>query len=122
MGCGKIGAAKKAALCGTIDPARSMSGEFTLSYHFYATKDKRNHFELFLDTDGKSALETWQHYGPLHDARSNGIRFQESNPHRREYLAFSGVISHGRGRLRILRRGRFSDCRRQKAKFIKVRL
>lgn len=99
-----------------------MRGDFTLSYHFYSRKDPRNHLELFLDIDGESPLETWQHFGGLRKSASGSVRFTESQPHRREYLTYAGKISEGRGRLRILRRGRFSDCRRQKAKIIKVQL
>ncbi|MBL8033809.1 MAG: hypothetical protein JNJ69_08925 [Leptospiraceae bacterium] len=82
-----------------------MRGEFTLSYHYYALKDRRNHMELFLDTDGESLLETWQAY------RGDIPRFRSAPAHRRIYLTFAGHVSGGRGRLRILRRGKFVDRR-----------
>ncbi len=57
-----------------------MKGEFTLSYHFYAPKDARNHLELFLDTDGVSPLETWQHHGELPKQIAAGVRFKAWQP------------------------------------------
>ncbi|MCX7633267.1 MAG: hypothetical protein N2Z22_08050 [Turneriella sp.] len=92
----------------------SVQGEFTLAYHFYASRDPRNHLELFLDTDGSSALETWRHFphrpGARYDRR---LRFFAAPPHRRVYLNFSGPVSGDRGRLRILRRGVFIDRRKK---------
>jgi hypothetical protein len=88
-------------------------GDYTLSYHFFAIRDERNHFELFIDIDGVSPLATWQHHpraaGAKHDRR---WRFRRAEPHRRIYLNFSGPLSNNRGRLRILRRGKVHDRRR----------
>lgn len=89
-----------------------MRGEFTLSYHFFGCNDRRNHLELFLDTDGESDLETWRHYPHAHDHRAGKYwRFSRAEPHRRIYLEFAGNVSNNRGRLRILRRGKFIDRR-----------
>ena len=95
-----------------------MQGEFTLSYHFYKQRDSRNHLELFLDIDGKSPLETWRNFKgaqPKH-------RFVAAPAHRRVYLAYAGTVSGGRGRLRILRRGKFIDRRTRSGDAIRVTL
>jgi len=93
-----------------------MIGQFTLSYHFFEPRDARNHLELFLDRDGASELETWRAF------RGDYPRFKKANNHRRAYLEFSGEINGGRGRLRILRRGAFNDCRRRKENTLRIRL
>jgi hypothetical protein len=88
-------------------------GDFTLSFHFFGIRDYRNHLELFIDIDGFSDVETWQHYpraaGAKYDRR---WRFRRANAHRRIYLNYSGPLSNNRGRLRILRRGKVHDRRR----------
>lgn len=85
-----------------------MQGDFTLSYHFYRANDARNHFDLFLDTDGESLLETWKHIAyPKREKASEGLLFLHASLHRRVYLTFEGVLSEERGRVRILRRGKF---------------
>ena len=87
-----------------------MQGSFTLSYHYFTAKDSRNHLELFLDIDGKSPLETWRCF----DRQSQKLRqrrFSAAPPHRRIYLEFAGKIAGDRGKLRILRRGKFIDRR-----------
>ncbi len=68
--------------------------------------------ELFLDTDGSSDLETWRFYRAVGKHTLNGpIRFSAAPAHRRIYLEFTGNISGDRGKLRILRRGKFIDRR-----------
>jgi hypothetical protein len=90
-----------------------MSGDFTLSYHYFGIRDHRNHLELFIDTDGISDLETWQHYPRAAGAKlDRRYRFRRAKPHRRIYLAFSGPVNNNRGRLRILRRGKIHDRRK----------
>lgn len=86
-----------------------MQGSFTLSYHYYAPGDARNHLELFLDLDGESPLETWRCFEKT--KRGQTCRFAAAPPHRRIYLEFSGQIAGNRGKLRILRRGKFIDRR-----------
>lgn len=89
-----------------------MQSEFTLSYHFYAQRDHRNHLELFLDIDGHSELETWQSFGKQSRIDATWPRkFTGAAPHRRIYLDFYGKLTGNRGRLRILRRGKFIDRR-----------
>lgn len=85
-----------------------MQGDFTLSYHFYSANDHRNHFDLFLDTDGESLLETWKYLvHPKREKACEGLLFLRAPLHRRVYLAFEGALSQERGRVRILRRGKF---------------
>ncbi|MFZ5628316.1 MAG: hypothetical protein ACOY5B_04250 [Spirochaetota bacterium] len=97
--------------------ADTVQGDYTLSYHFFGIKDYRNHFELFVDTDGISDLATWQHYPRAAGAKlDRRWRFRQAAPHRRIYLEFSGPVSNNRGRLRILRRGRIHDRRKQAAR------
>jgi hypothetical protein len=91
-----------------------MKGEFTLSFHFYRSGDKRNHLELFLDLDGMGPLETWQCPRNAWDPNSKYCRFIQMPPHRRTYLTYNGPIRGNRGNLRILRRGKFIDRRLQK--------
>ncbi|HRP69516.1 MAG TPA: hypothetical protein PLY93_08295 [Turneriella sp.] len=87
-----------------------MRGEFTLSYHFFRQCDLRNHLELFLDIDGVSPLETWRHF-TTRKSPARPLRFTAAPEHRRVYLMFAGEVSGARGRLRILRRGKFIDNR-----------
>jgi len=89
-----------------------MGGQYTLSYHFFRQNDARNHLELFLDVDGESPLETWRCFKkPEHSRTGRVRRFSAAPPHRRVYLEFAGVITGNRGKLRILRQGKFIDCR-----------
>jgi hypothetical protein len=110
------------AAYGSIGCARQrvnfMQGDFTLSYHFYRQRDSRNHLELFLDRDGKSLLQTWQSFGKSQNKR----RFVAAPDHRRLYLDFSGVLSEGRGRLKILRKGKFIDRRRGASDSLRIKL
>jgi len=87
-----------------------VTGDFTLSYHYLGSNDRRNHLELFLDIDGKSALETWRAFAD-YESTEDKHRFFAAPPHRRIYLTYSGAISRNRGRLRILRHGKFVDAR-----------
>ena len=89
-----------------------MQGSFTLSYHYYAPGDARNHLELFLDLDGESPLETWCCFEKT--KRGQTCRFAAAPPHRRIYLEFAGKITENRGKLRILRQGKFIDYRARK--------
>ena len=92
-----------------------MRGFFTLSYHYLARRDARNHLELFLDIDGESPLETWRCFEKRHRGQTaRTMRFSAAPPHRRIYLEFAGKITGDRGKLRILRRGKFIDCRARK--------
>ncbi|GAB4424087.1 MAG: hypothetical protein OHK0011_04410 [Turneriella sp.] len=96
--------------------AETVQGDYTLSFHFFGIKDYRNHFELFVDTDGTSDLATWQHYPRAAGAKlDRRWRFRQAAPHRRIYLEYSGPVSNNRGRLRILRRGKIHDRRKQAA-------
>ena len=88
-----------------------MKGDFTLSYHYFTQRDSRNHLELFLDIDGISPLETWRNF----NGREQKRRFTAAPAHRRVYLTYSGVISGNRGRLRVLRNGKFIDRRARMA-------
>lgn len=89
-----------------------MGGHYTLSYHYFRQKDARNHLELFLDIDGESPLETWRCFKkPEHSRTGRVRRFSAAPPHRRVYLEFSGAITGNRGKLRILRQGKFIDRR-----------
>ncbi|MFO1471151.1 MAG: hypothetical protein U1F27_08955 [Turneriella sp.] len=92
-----------------------MQGSFTLSYHYFTPKDSRNHLELFLDIDGESLLETWRCFeNPGQNKTRQARRFSSAPPHRRIYLEFAGKIAGNRGKLRILRRGKFIDYRARK--------
>lgn len=93
-----------------------MKGDYTLSYHYFRQRDSRNHLELFLDIDGESPLETWRNF----EGRAHTGRFVSAPDHRRVYLQFRGAIKGGRGRLRILRNGKFIDRRTRRAGTIKV--
>lgn len=101
-----------------------MRGEFTLCYHYFALRDERNHLELFLDIDGESLLETWRSFRKTPLGADGRLRFVAGEPHRRQYLNFAGAISNNRGRLRILRRGKFVDRRETnaQAEYIRVTL
>lgn len=101
-----------------------MQGDFTLSYHYFRQQDSRNHLELFLDLDGKSDLETWRNFPSVRHERQLGTaaRFVSAPDHRRVYLDFSGPVSGGRGKLRILRRGKFVDRRTRRGDAIRVTL
>lgn len=95
-----------------------MKGDFTLSYHYFRQRDSRNHLELFLDIDGISPLETWRNF----TGREQKGRYTAAPEHRRVYLSFSGIIGGNRGRLRVLRNGKFIDRRTGRADSIRVRL
>lgn len=107
-----------------------MRGDFTLSYHYFRQQDSRNHLELFLDVDGKSDLETWRHFPSIRRERllgtgrdfSRSARFVAAPSHRRIYLDFSGPVSGDRGKLRVLRRGKFIDRRTGSGDAIRVTL
>lgn len=87
-----------------------MSGKrsFTLSYHYFAQRDARNHLELFLDVADNRPLETWRAFRGSDKPRGDGRRrFTAAPEHRRVYLDFAGPIAGNRGRLRIVKRGLF---------------
>lgn len=90
---------------------------FTLSFHFFAQLDARNHIELFLDVADSAQLQTWRHFSDRHRRKvpetkcSHRLRFFEAPDHRRVYLDFAGHVSGNRGKLRILRQGFFVDRR-----------
>ncbi len=88
---------------------------FTLSYHYYAQRDTRNHLELFLDIDENAPLQTWRNYSHTTSAKRTDRRlsFVAAPDHRRIYLDFSGKVTNNRGKLRIVRRGFFVDLRRR---------
>ncbi|AFM11841.1 hypothetical protein [Turneriella parva] len=85
---------------------------FTLSYHYFAQRDLRNHLELFLDVADTAPLETWRYFRDKEARRTDGRRrFVSAPEHRRVYLDFAGKVSEDRGKLRIVRRGFFVDRR-----------
>ena len=92
---------------------------FTLSLHFYPNLPSENHLDLFLDIDQKNALIHYRAWlrklkPGIEDRKSSkpkkkkNIPMELGNPHRRIYLNFQGRISKGRGKLRILKKGRLS--------------
>lgn len=84
---------------------------FTLSYHYFAQRDRRNHLELFLDVAEAAPLETWRLFRDQPPRDDGRRRFVSAPEHRRVYLDFAGHVSQGRGKIRIVRRGFFVDRR-----------
>ena len=102
-------------------------GRFTLSLHYFFPKSPDNHFDLFLDRDGISALDTFRCYYTRKKMIRNELKnsaefikdrrpwvFTQINPHRRVYLDYAGAIKENRGRIRILRKGKFIDIRKRR--------
>ena len=76
--------------------------DFTISIHYYGIRNPENHLDLFLDPGYEKPIV--QYSCKIEDFRKKK-KFQMGVPHRRKYLSFSGEISGGRGRVRVLRRG-----------------
>jgi len=120
------------------------SGQFTLSLHYFFQKSPKNHLDLFLDRDGVSPLDTFRCYyaqekksirgglkkrnflgNSIVDESARGQHpwiFTQINPHRRAYLDYAGEIKENRGRVRILRKGKFIDMRKKRHDRMQVRL
>lgn len=81
---------------------------FTVSFH-KTFSDSPSHIDLFLswDLDGKLVQYTAS-VEELKKARAEKRSpvCKLGTPHRRKYLDYQGPLSDGRGRVRILRRGK----------------
>ncbi len=83
-------------------------GRYTLSLH--KRPGERAHLDLFLDT---GAEKLSHYYLSLVDRKRHSARqiFRRGQPHRQQYLHFSGSLSDNRGRVRIISRGRWRNRR-----------
>jgi len=81
------------------------SGRYTLSYHYFGQKDVRNHIDLFLEVPEKEKLIQIR-INPK-TIRNNKCTGTPGTAHRRIYMEFQGKISNNRGKVRILKRGKY---------------
>ena len=90
-------------------PGARLLGRYTLSLHFVGINHQNNHVDLFLDIDKDHLVQYSYHYRSENVARLRGqkVLMKLGTPHRRRYLTYQGEISGGRGRVRILKSGKF---------------
>ena len=81
------------------------SGKYTLSYHFYGQKDIRNHIDLFLTIpEQEELLQIRIKPQSILNKKCTGT---PGTLHRRIYMEFQGKISNNRGKVRILKQGKY---------------
>ncbi|MCB1145640.1 MAG: hypothetical protein KDK38_02465 [Leptospiraceae bacterium] len=84
-----------------------ITGQFTISFHWYELCDVRNHIDIFLFFPNATDLI---HYSSARAGLKLTSTFtaQKGKTHRLKYLHYSGRISGNRGRVRIISRGKFT--------------
>ncbi|MES0489795.1 MAG: hypothetical protein ABUK01_07385 [Leptospirales bacterium] len=83
----------------------NISSRYTLSYHYFGQKDTRNHIDLFLEIpQQKKLIQIRIEPKMISNKRCTGTL---GSLHRSVYMEFQGNIANNRGKVRILKRGKY---------------
>lgn len=99
--------------------SKEQHGRYTLSLH--KGQNVVTHFDLFLDLPESTelihysiGLNEWRKIAEQKDIKADSHKIKpllkRGKNHRKKYATFSGAVSKNRGRVRVLKQGRFKAC------------